>query len=72
MDQLIDNPQIAGMEIYQDVTTNDDYYVYGNGLVSHGNSGSSSRSYYLEDGLGNVRFVTDSSGDTVAEYEYDP
>ena len=49
------------------------YYVYdGTGLVSQGGSSTASRQYYLDDGLGNIRAVTDSSGNTVQAYSFDP
>ncbi|MBU3978752.1 hypothetical protein KJ980_07205 [Patescibacteria group bacterium] len=47
-------------------------YVYGNGMVSMGSTSTSSRYYPLEDGLGNVRFITNSSGTNVRSYTYDP
>lgn len=47
-------------------------YVYGLGLISQGQTGATSRDYYLEDGLGNVRFVTDEVGNKVRSTEYDP
>ena len=47
-------------------------YIYGNGLLSQGTTGSSSRYYYLEDGQGNARFLTDYNGNKVRSNEYDP
>ncbi len=47
-------------------------YVYGIGLISQGQAGATSRDYYLEDGLGNIRFVTDEVGNKVRSTEYDP
>ncbi len=48
--------------------------VYGNGtdLISQGGDGSSFRKYFLEDGLGNNRFLTSSSGGKSKSYDYDP
>lgn len=48
------------------------WYVYGQGFISQGNSPASDRLYPLSDGLGNVRFVTNYAGDKVKRYEYDP
>jgi RHS repeat-associated protein len=48
-------------------------YVYGGGsLVSQGSSDASARSYPITDGMGNVRFLTDSAGASVKSYIYDP
>ncbi len=46
-------------------------YVYGIGLISQGTAAASSRDYYLEDGLGNIRFVTDEVGNKVRSTDYD-
>ncbi len=48
------------------------YYLYGVGMLSQGGSSSSSRQYLITDGQGNVRFLTDSSGNKVRSYSYDP
>ena len=48
------------------------YYAYGMGLVSQGQAASAGRAYPLEDGLGNVRLVTSSTGAVTANYNYDP
>ncbi len=48
------------------------YYVYGSDLISQGGASSSSRQYYLTDGLGNVRYVTSNTGSNVTSYTYDP
>jgi len=48
------------------------YYLYGAGMISQGGSSSSSRQYLITDGQGNVRFLTDPSGDKVKSYNYDP
>ncbi|MBI2011746.1 hypothetical protein HYS91_03180 [Candidatus Daviesbacteria bacterium] len=48
------------------------YYAYGLDLISQGPSGSSSRIYPLVDGLGNTRFLTNSSGSKTANFDYDP
>jgi len=48
------------------------YYLYGNGLISSGGAASSDRIYLLTDGLDNVRFVTDSNGNISRKYDYDP
>jgi len=47
-------------------------YIYGNGLVSQGSTGDTSRYYYLEDGQGNARFLTDYNGAKSRSNEYDP
>jgi len=47
-------------------------YVYGLGLISQGQISATSRDYYLEDGQGNLRFVTDEVGNKVRSTEYDP
>lgn len=47
-------------------------YIYGVGLISQGTTSTSSRNYYLEDGQGNIRFVTDYNGNKVRSTEYDP
>jgi RHS repeat-associated protein len=48
------------------------YNVYGREAISKGGAASTSRHYYLEDGMGNIRFVTNSNGDKVMGYNYDP
>lgn len=48
------------------------YYLYGNNMVSQGGSSSSSRQYLITDAQGNVRFLTDSSGNKIRAYNYDP
>lgn len=48
------------------------YYIYGLTQLSQGSSSSSSRNYYLEDGMGNVRFLTSSSGSRRSYMDYDP
>jgi RHS repeat-associated protein len=48
------------------------YYLYGNELISQGDSASNTRDYYLNDGLGNVRYVSNSSGGNIQTYSYDP
>lgn len=48
------------------------YYVYGLDLISQGGAASSSRQYYLTDGLGNIRYVTNNTGSNVTSYTYDP
>lgn len=48
------------------------WYIYGNGLISQGSFGISSRLYPLVDGQGNVRFVTNYNGAQVKRYDYDP
>ncbi len=47
-------------------------YIYGNGLISQGGTSATSRDYYLEDGQGNIRFITDETGNKVRSTEYDP
>jgi RHS repeat-associated protein len=44
-------------------------YVYGNDLISQTRGGVDS--FYLVDGLGSVRGLTDASGGVVADYSYD-
>ena len=49
------------------------YYIYdGPNLVSQGGTASTSRQYYLDDGIGNIRAVVDSTGNTVQAYSFDP
>lgn len=48
------------------------YYVYGLDLISQGGSTSTSQQYFIKDGLGNVRFTTDSSGNRIKSFSYDP
>jgi RHS repeat-associated protein len=50
----------------------DNYYLYGNGLISEGGVSSGNRQYYLEDGIGNIRAITDSNGDSIDVIAYDP
>jgi RHS repeat-associated protein len=47
-------------------------YVYGGGLISQGDSSASSRQYYLDDGIGNIRYTTSNTGTNVQAYTYDP
>ena len=49
------------------------YYIYdGPNLVSQGGTASTSRQYYLDDGIGNILAVVDSTGNTVQAYSVDP
>jgi RHS repeat-associated protein len=53
------------------------YYIYGIGqtpIAQYVNTGGSSYSaqYYVEDAVGNTRWMTDSSGNTAATLRYDP
>ncbi|HUS26082.1 MAG TPA: glycosyl hydrolase family 18 protein [Nevskiaceae bacterium] len=48
------------------------FYLYGLDLISQGDTAASSRQYYLPDGQGNVRYVTNNTGATVTSYAYDP
>ena len=49
------------------------FYIYdGPNLISQGGTTSASRQYYLDDGLGNIRAVVDSTGSTVQAYSFDP
>ncbi len=48
------------------------FFVYGVDQISQGDTSSSSRQYYLTDGLGNVRYLTNSSGTTLNTYATDP
>lgn len=56
------------------VTPTYEKIIYGSGteVISQGDDGSSFRRYYLEDGLGNTRFLTDSNGGKSKSYDYDP
>lgn len=54
-----------------DVNNNSSSYIYGVGLVSEGKDGYSDRKYYLEDGLGNTRFVVGAGGSNIQAYTYD-
>ncbi|HSX44454.1 MAG TPA: RHS repeat-associated core domain-containing protein [Candidatus Saccharimonadales bacterium] len=53
-------------------TSTQTYYLYGAGLISQGDTSSSSRQYSLDDGLGNVRYTTNNIGTTLHAYTYDP
>lgn len=46
--------------------------LYGLGILSEGGSTDNNRKYYLEDGLGNVRFTTSSTGSAGPANYYDP
>lgn len=48
------------------------YFVQGPEVVSEGGATSISRQYYIYDGLGNIRFVTDSAGNKLQSFSYDP
>lgn len=48
------------------------HYIYGLGPDSQGSTSISSRYYYLEDGMGNIRFLTNYSGSRSAYMDYDP
>lgn len=48
------------------------WYVYGYDLISQGAASTSNRLYPLADGMGNIRFVTNSGGLQVKRYDYDP
>lgn len=54
------------------VNTIQNYYIYGAGMVSQGTSTATGRVYPLYDGQGNIRLVTDSGGNIVRSYNYDP
>ncbi len=49
-----------------------DYYLYGNGVLGSGDPSFGTSHYYIEDGIGNVRFSTSSSGGTWSKMKYDP
>jgi RHS repeat-associated protein len=63
-------PQVLAETNSSNSITN--WYVYGTGLMSQGGSTTSSRYYPLADGLGNIRFVSNSSGAQTKAYAYDP
>ena len=42
------------------------FYLYGLDQLSQGDTSSSSRQYFVTDGMGNVRYVTNNSGTTVS------
>lgn len=48
------------------------FFVQGPETISEGDSSVASRKYYLYDGLGNIRFTTDSSGNKLQAFTYDP
>ncbi len=48
------------------------YYTYAGGLLSQGDSATSSRQYYLDDGIGNIRYTTSNTGANIQAYTYDP
>lgn len=48
------------------------YNVYGNDMISQGDTAASTRQYFLDDGMGNVKYLTSNTGATVATYAYDP
>ena len=59
--------------VAKNVTNNaQTYYVYGSSMLSQGGATAASRQYYLDDGLGNVRYITDNAGTSLQAYQYDP
>lgn len=50
----------------------ENWYVYGVGLISEGDENNIFRDYYIEDGLGNTRYLTDDDGTTGSINFYDP
>jgi len=48
------------------------YMLYGSEVISHGSASQGDRKYYISDGQGNARYITDSRGGTVEDYAYDP
>ena len=58
-----DNNVITAQNIDTGATT---YYVSGLGLISQGGATSAGRQYYLPDGMGNVRYVTNNTGAVVS------
>ncbi len=48
------------------------FYVHGPEIISEGDAGATSRKYYLYDGLGNIRFTSDSNGNKLQAFNYDP
>ncbi|HET8574614.1 MAG TPA: glycosyl hydrolase family 18 protein [Candidatus Paceibacterota bacterium] len=59
--------------VSKDLTTSTDtYFLYGSSLLSEGGATASSRLYPLTDGEGNVRYLTDSTGNITASFTYDP
>ncbi len=53
-------------------STTYNYNVYGADLISQGDTASTARQYYVTDGMGNVKYLTNSSGATLNTYTYDP
>jgi len=48
------------------------WYTYGLSLLSEGDTVAFARKYYLEDGLGNIRFLTSDTGSKKTSTNYDP
>ena len=59
--------------VAKNTTTNtSNYFVQGPSAISEGDASVTSRKYYLYDGMGNIRFITDSSGNKLQVLSYDP
>jgi RHS repeat-associated protein len=64
-------PVILEESSIQGETTETSVYVYGLGLIARTAGDGSDATYYLTDGLGSVRNLTDDTGAVTAGYEYD-
>jgi len=55
-------------------TTNNtsNFFVQGPEVISEGGTASENRKYYLTDGMGHIRFVTDANGNHLQSISYDP
>lgn len=53
-------------------TGSNNFYIHTQSPMSQGDSSSASRQYYLEDGMGNIRYLTNNTGANVQSYTYDP
>ncbi len=58
------------MVAVEKVGSNATYYAYGKSLIGRLNPDNSKR-YYHHDGSGNVRAMTDESGNVVERYDYE-
>lgn len=64
---------LTNVLVAKNTTTNtSSFFVQGPEVISEGGSAVDNRKYYLTDGLGNIRFVTDSNGNHLQSISYDP
>lgn len=64
--------RLARTLVTKNVTSStSNYYVYAGSLLSQGDTAAANRQYYLDDGMGNVRYTTSSTGATLQTFTYD-